>query len=188
MRFWTKKGTTHVVDPRDWYLLVYTKRYAGQLGTSFYGTRSVALPAYAAGLTEQANTWVEWNTFGATNRLRWAETTYNNSGGYSDPDWATHQARMSLAGSRGPGVPMASQPILSWSPQTGSGFESAGLSAQIDGLEIILSDGSSASVNFEPFKVPVDKDECKDGGWKSVYMPNGTPFKNQGQCVSFTNQ
>lgn len=188
MRFSTKKGTTHVVDPRDWYLLVYTKRYLGQLGTSFYGTRSVAVPAYSAGLIEQAGSWVEWNTHGSMNRLRWAESTYNNFGGYNDPDWSTHQSGMSLAGSRGPGVPMATQPILYFSLQTGSGSESAGLMAQLDGLEIVLSDGSWAKVNMEPFEVPTDKDRCKDGGWKSVYMPDGTPFKNQGHCVSFTNR
>ena len=29
------------------------------------------------------------------------------------------------------------------------------------------------------------KDDCKDGGWQRVVDSDGTPFKNQGQCVSF---
>ena len=26
---------------------------------------------------------------------------------------------------------------------------------------------------------------CKDGGWATMYEPTGTPFKNQGDCVSY---
>jgi hypothetical protein len=29
------------------------------------------------------------------------------------------------------------------------------------------------------------KDQCKDGGWQGLTDTNGTPFKNQGDCVSF---
>ena len=32
---------------------------------------------------------------------------------------------------------------------------------------------------------PTDKDQCKDGGWQDYTDTNGTPFKNQGDCVSF---
>jgi len=32
---------------------------------------------------------------------------------------------------------------------------------------------------------PVDKDQCKDGGWQRFDVPR--TFKNQGDCVSFTN-
>ena len=31
--YWTKTGATHAVDPRDWYLVIYTKPYAGDLST-----------------------------------------------------------------------------------------------------------------------------------------------------------
>jgi choice-of-anchor C domain-containing protein len=27
--------------------------------------------------------------------------------------------------------------------------------------------------------------QCKDGGWRTMFEPNGTPFKNQGDCVSY---
>ena len=37
------------------------------------------------------------------------------------------------------------------------------------------------------FVVATDKDECKDGGWQTLSRANGTPFKNQGDCVSYTN-
>jgi hypothetical protein len=29
--------------------------------------------------------------------------------------------------------------------------------------------------------------QCKNGGWKTVFRGDGTPFKNQGDCVSYTN-
>jgi hypothetical protein len=34
---------------------------------------------------------------------------------------------------------------------------------------------------------PTSKDQCKNGGYKQFTDPNGNPFKNQGDCVSFTN-
>jgi hypothetical protein len=32
---------------------------------------------------------------------------------------------------------------------------------------------------------PETKDDCKDGGWKSLTDDAGNPFKNQGQCVTY---
>jgi hypothetical protein len=33
--------------------------------------------------------------------------------------------------------------------------------------------------------VPTNKDECKDGGFAGLVRPDGSSFKNQGDCVSF---
>ncbi|MDD5068763.1 MAG: hypothetical protein PHN89_04165, partial [Candidatus Pacebacteria bacterium] len=35
-----------------------------------------------------------------------------------------------------------------------------------------------------PTPTPAEKDACKNGGWKTFTNPS---FKNQGQCVSYTN-
>lgn len=35
-----------------------------------------------------------------------------------------------------------------------------------------------------PAPAPIDKSECKNGGWKTFTNPT---FKNQGQCVAYTN-
>jgi hypothetical protein len=32
-----------------------------------------------------------------------------------------------------------------------------------------------------------DKEECKQGGWQNLTREDGSPFKNQGDCVSYTN-
>lgn len=42
----------------------------------------------------------------------------------------------------------------------------------------------SPTVTPTPGPTPTDKDQCKNEGWKSFTQPK---FKNQGQCVSFTN-
>jgi hypothetical protein len=36
-----------------------------------------------------------------------------------------------------------------------------------------------------PTTIPTSTDQCKHGGWQSLTDTNGTPFKNQGDCVSF---
>jgi len=66
------------------------------------------------------------------------------------------------------------------------GSGSGGLIAATDALRI-ASNGSSWTYNFEPFRTPATKDECKNGGWQNLRDANGAPFKNQGQCVSYVN-
>jgi hypothetical protein len=41
-------------------------------------------------------------------------------------------------------------------------------------------------VSFTP-AVPTAKSDCKDGSWQDLVRANGTPFKNQGACVSYVN-
>jgi len=36
-------------------------------------------------------------------------------------------------------------------------------------------------------RVPADKDDCKGDGWRTLTRPDGTPFRNQGDCVSYSN-
>ncbi|HEV7905829.1 MAG TPA: thrombospondin type 3 repeat-containing protein [Pyrinomonadaceae bacterium] len=35
--------------------------------------------------------------------------------------------------------------------------------------------------------VVLNKDQCKNNGWQHLFRANGTPFKNQGDCVSYAN-
>jgi hypothetical protein len=35
--------------------------------------------------------------------------------------------------------------------------------------------------------VATSKDECKNGGWKTLVRANGTSFKNQGDCIQYVN-
>lgn len=54
----------------------------------------------------------------------------------------------------------------------------------------VYTDGVTINGNvydFEQYKTPTSKDECKDGGYKNLRDANGNTFKNQGQCVSYSN-
>lgn len=148
MSYWTKKGPTHVSVDVDWYLALYTKPYAGDKSTpSWYGDRYGAEPYYSVGINAPVNTWNKWNTAGGTNQLRFFESTQGapgaNFGSYTDPDWASFRSSFALSG-----MPRASQEILYISLQTGSAW-AAGFTGKLDGLTITLTDGSTATVNFE---------------------------------------
>jgi hypothetical protein len=34
---------------------------------------------------------------------------------------------------------------------------------------------------------PADKDDCKDGGWETLFHADGDAFKNQGDCIQYVN-
>ncbi|HET7060097.1 MAG TPA: hypothetical protein VFH99_02150 [Candidatus Saccharimonadales bacterium] len=54
-------------------------------------------------------------------------------------------------------------------------------------VEADLVNFNGTTYNFEPFQTPSDKDACKKDGYKTLTDQNGQPFRNQGQCVSWTN-
>jgi hypothetical protein len=59
------------------------------------------------------------------------------------------------------------------------------LTTAVDALTLGYS-GDSITYNFEEFVVATSADQCKKGGWEDLRRTDGTPFKNQGDCVSFT--
>jgi hypothetical protein len=62
----------------------------------------------------------------------------------------------------------------------------AGFIGYVD--KVTIGVGSNTTVfDFEPFAAAQDKDDCKNGGWQNLRRADGTPFKNQGDCVSYTN-
>jgi hypothetical protein len=50
-----------------------------------------------------------------------------------------------------------------------------------------LVEGGQLLMAFLPFPVAKDKNACKGSGWEDRFRTDGTPFKNQGDCVSYTN-
>ncbi len=46
--------------------------------------------------------------------------------------------------------------------------------------------GYSPAAQFNAFSVATTADDCKNGGWQSVSRADGSGFKNQGDCVSYT--
>ncbi|MES3004490.1 MAG: hypothetical protein V4690_00075 [Patescibacteria group bacterium] len=186
MSYWTKKGTTHAVDLRDWYMVIYTKPYVGDKSTpTWYGSRIGAEPYFASSMNAPAGIWNEWSTEADENQLRFFESTQGapgaNFGTYNDPSWSTLLSGNSLSGHA-----YAGQKVLFFSLQTASSW-AAGFTGQLDGLRIELTDGSVAKVNFEAVNVATDAGSCKKDGWQTLFRANGTGFNNQGDCVSYVN-
>ncbi len=186
--YWTKTPFTHGADPRDWYLVIYSAPYPGDASSpTWYGVRIGSEPYFSSNLADPANTWNQWSTDGASNRLRFFESTQGapgaTFGSYTDPDWAGFAAGNAL----GSGVPYAGLAILSFSLQTASSW-TENFTGQLDGLRIELKDGSVGRVNFEAVNhVPTSKDQCKGDGWRALYRADFSPFKNQGDCVQYVN-
>jgi hypothetical protein len=67
------------------------------------------------------------------------------------------------------------------------GSGSGGLIAATDALSIGHG-GSTWTYNFEPFRSPTSKNDCKDGGWETLKAADGSSFKNQGQCIKYVHE
>ena len=67
------------------------------------------------------------------------------------------------------------------------GSGSGGLLAATDALTLGVS-GTTWIYNFEPFRSPTTKDDCKNGGWENVKAADGSSFKNQGQCIKYVHE
>lgn len=66
------------------------------------------------------------------------------------------------------------------------GSGNAGFLTHVDGLYVSV-DGAHTTFNFERFRVPAVADDCKNGGWQVVSRPDGSSFRNQGDCIQFVN-
>ena len=183
MSYWTKKATLHTGKyVGDWYVNIYTNPFKGDHNANaWYGERIGAEPYLSANMDETAGAWNMWSTDGATNRLRFFESTGGYFGSYTDPDWATFVARTGLAGEQ-----YASQTVKLFTVQTGTAWMD-GFTGRVDGLTITLTDGSVATVNFEASNMSTDKAACKSGGWASLESADGSAFKNQGDCIQYVN-
>jgi Kelch motif len=48
--------------------------------------------------------------------------------------------------------------------------------------------GPTASAELYLYtNVPTSKDQCKNNGWMTLTRPDGSSFKNQGDCIQFVN-
>jgi hypothetical protein len=54
-------------------------------------------------------------------------------------------------------------------------------------VEADLVSFNNTSYNFEPYVVANNKDQCKGNGWQLFTRANGSTFKNQGDCIQYTN-
>jgi len=60
------------------------------------------------------------------------------------------------------------------------------LTTAVDAFRFSTTD-SCVTYNFDLYAIADNKDQCKNNGWKTFRRADGTGFKNQGDCVSYTN-
>jgi nitrous oxidase accessory protein NosD len=57
----------------------------------------------------------------------------------------------------------------------------------LDGADACPGTPSGTTVNASGCPLAVNKDQCKNDGWKTLFRANNTPFKNQGDCLQYAN-
>lgn len=60
------------------------------------------------------------------------------------------------------------------------------LTAATDALNIGYND-FCVTYNFDPFRVATSAAACKNGGWQTLRRADGSPFRNQGDCIQYAN-
>ena len=54
-------------------------------------------------------------------------------------------------------------------------------------IEADLVSFNGQAYDFEPYAVASSKDDCKKDGWQTAKRADGSSFKNQGDCIQYTN-
>jgi hypothetical protein len=148
-------------------------------GSDTWQRRLVYVPSQNGTVIQ--NQWQEWDAISGGN-AKWS---------YSGPTWP-------VTGEPGTTLKTWSQ-ILSQYPgvrirvtdafvgiRVGEPYAD-GYTENIDAFKFGTAAGTT-TFDFEPVvPTPNNKDACKGNGWQNLYRANGTPFKNQGDCVSYTN-
>jgi hypothetical protein len=147
-------------------------------GSDTWQRRLVYVPSQNGTVIQ--NTWQEWDAIAGGNAL-W---------GYSGATWP-------ITGQPGTTLKTWSQ-ILSDYPAVRIRVTDAfvgirvgepyadGYTENIDAFKFGVGTNST-TYDFEPYAVAQDKDDCKNGGWQTLKRADGSSFKNQGDCASYTN-
>lgn len=53
--------------------------------------------------------------------------------------------------------------------------------------QVVHFDNTVVDDTLYTYDGPQNGDECKNGGWRTLSRPDGTPFKNQGDCMQNAN-
>ena len=128
---------------------------------------------------------------------------FNTSGygsapmGYSNPCNATlagcgyDSLNVGLDGTTPPSVGVNPDPDDAYWNTQNAGFYCDGGTG---GVGIFRRDGGAGcwtgyqpSVKFTAANAPNNANQCKNGGWQTRTRPDGTLFKNQGDCIQFVN-
>jgi hypothetical protein len=123
--------------------------------------------------TVMPGVWQTWDAYNGGQAIWWSSQPINGCPigvGPCYQTWATIVANNPAATILG-----------GYGVNQGSG--NGGLTASTDALTLSYGD-ACFRYDFEPFRAT---NECKKGGWQTMSRADGTPFNNQGDCVSYVN-
>lgn len=132
--------------------------------------------------------WQAWDAYRNGAAKWWINTGAGGCGQATPCTWASIMGMFSSAVVK---EAASCGPAAAVSPCPGSlgvnqGSFNSGTKANADGLYVSVL-GESTTFDFEPYVVAASADQCKKGGWQRVRRADGSPFKNQGACVSYVN-
>ena len=133
-------------------------------------------PIYQAGgaAAVQPGAWQNWDAYNCGQAIWWSSRPIN--GCMTAPLIPCYQTWNTIVANNPNAVIVGGYGV-----KQGSG--NGGLTASTDALKLSY-DGLCITYDFEPFRAT---NECKKGGWQTMTRADGTPFKNQGDCVSYVN-
>ncbi|HYP53725.1 MAG TPA: hypothetical protein VEQ42_09310 [Pyrinomonadaceae bacterium] len=138
-------------------------------------TTLVFEPVYNTGQgAVQDNVWQTWDAYSGGNAIWWSSNPIPGA-----PNRDTFVTWNTIVAANPDAVIVGGVGI-----NQGSG--NPGLITAVDKFQFGYGD-DCFTYDFEPFRVATTKDACKAGGWQSVRRADGTTFRNQGDCVSYTN-
>ena len=73
--------------------------------------------------------------------------------------------------------------VFSFTPNTSGTWR---ISAKLYDHSVFITALDRDLIVVSPRPTPTSKDDCKKDGWQRLYRLDGSPFKNQGACVSYT--
>ena len=142
----------------------------GVTGTTCNGFTTLVYEPYQNG-TVTPGTWQMWNVAGGN---FWSTRSYNTAG-CTVNGTAGGPATYSLSFLQ---AACPNAVVVGFGVNVGS--NNPGYNTQVDLLNF-----NGTTYNFQPYLVPLTKDDCKNGGYANFTRANGTTFSNQGQCVSY---
>jgi hypothetical protein len=119
-----------------------------------------------------SGTWQTWDAFRGGNAVWWSSNPINGA-----PNRDTFVSWNTIVADNPDAVIIGGIGI-----NQGSG--NPNLTTAVDAFRFSTTN-SCVTYNFDV--VPQNKEQCKNGGWQTLKRADGSSFKNQGDCVSYTN-
>ena len=130
-------------------------------------------PYMQPGYVDATGVWQTWEGVNGGNAVWWMTGAVNNPCPQGDPcTWDELIAAFPNA-------------TITGGFGLNAGSFNGGLIGSADALTLAYG-GNSITYNFELFEVATSADACKNGGWMTLKRADGSSFKNQGDCVSYT--